>query len=109
MVSFCRVSAYIKYRMYHYTHRKNLNLIVIHSNWNSCSTFYISHINFYIISHSASPEHYRCNMQWSNNTTLLIGWVDVVRVCQIRKRTLQEMINKDLPEFVVDPGNLSEF
>ncbi|XP_020282011.1 vacuolar protein sorting-associated protein 41 homolog isoform X2 [Pseudomyrmex gracilis] len=51
----------------------------------------------------ASPEHYRCNLQWSNDKTLLIGWVDIVRVCHIRKRTMQEMINRDLPEFVVDP------
>lgn len=56
-------------------------------------------------SHSASPEHYRCNLQWTDDKTLLIGWVDVVRVCQIRKRTMQEMVNRDLPEFVVDPGN----
>lgn len=59
----------------------------------------------YIISCSASPEHYRCNLQWSDDRTLLIGWVDIVRVCHIRKRTMQEMVNRDLPEFVVDPGN----
>ncbi|XP_019888291.2 vacuolar protein sorting-associated protein 41 homolog isoform X1 [Ooceraea biroi] len=51
----------------------------------------------------ASPEHYRCNLQWSDEKTLLIGWVDIVRICHIRKRTTQEMINRDLPEFVVDP------
>jgi hypothetical protein len=31
--------------------------------------------------------------------------VDIVRICHIRKRTMQEMVNRDLPEFVVDPGN----
>ncbi|XP_012058286.1 PREDICTED: vacuolar protein sorting-associated protein 41 homolog [Atta cephalotes] len=50
-----------------------------------------------------SPEHYRCNLQWSDDKTLLIGWVDIVRICHIRKRTMQEMVNRDLPEFVVDP------
>ncbi|XP_029675831.1 vacuolar protein sorting-associated protein 41 homolog isoform X2 [Formica exsecta] len=49
------------------------------------------------------PEHYRCNLQWSDSKTLLIGWVDIVRICHIRKRTMQEMVNRDLPEFVVDP------
>lgn len=66
--------------------------------------FVIFHITFLVLC-SASPEHYRCNLQWSDDKTLLIGWVDIVRVCQIRKRTMQEMINRDLPEFVVDPGN----
>ncbi|XP_017884665.1 vacuolar protein sorting-associated protein 41 homolog isoform X2 [Ceratina calcarata] len=51
----------------------------------------------------ALPEHYRCNLRWSDDRTLLIGWVDVVRVCQIRKRSIQEMVNRDLPEYVVDP------
>lgn len=59
----------------------------------------------YIILCRASPEHYRCNLQWSDDKTLLIGWVDIVRICHIRKRTMQEMVNRDLPEFVVDPGN----
>lgn len=53
---------------------------------------------------SASPEHYRCNLRWSDKRTLLIGWVDTVRICQIRKRSLPEMANRDLPEYVVDPG-----
>ncbi|XP_015603848.1 vacuolar protein sorting-associated protein 41 homolog isoform X2 [Cephus cinctus] len=51
----------------------------------------------------ALPEHYRCNLRWSDDTILLIGWVDTVRICQIRKRSLQEMASRDLPEFVVDP------
>ncbi|XP_053997845.1 vacuolar protein sorting-associated protein 41 homolog [Hylaeus anthracinus] len=51
----------------------------------------------------ALPEHYRCNLRWSDDRTLLIGWVDVVRICQIRKRSIQEMVNRDLPEYVVDP------
>ncbi|XP_043786040.1 vacuolar protein sorting-associated protein 41 homolog isoform X3 [Apis laboriosa] len=51
----------------------------------------------------ALPEHYRCNLRWSDERTLLIGWVDIVRICQIRKRSTQEMVNRDLPEYVVDP------
>ncbi|XP_046834761.1 vacuolar protein sorting-associated protein 41 homolog isoform X2 [Vespa crabro] len=51
----------------------------------------------------ALPEHYRCNLRWSDDRTLLIGWVDIVRICQIKKRSVQEMVNRDLPEFVVDP------
>lgn len=34
----------------------------------------------------------------------ILGGTDV-QVCQIRKRTMQEIINRGLPEFVVDPGN----
>ncbi|XP_017798628.1 PREDICTED: vacuolar protein sorting-associated protein 41 homolog [Habropoda laboriosa] len=51
----------------------------------------------------ALPEHYRCNLRWSDERTLLIGWVDIVRTCQIRKRSVQEMVNRDLPEYAVDP------
>ncbi|KZC05745.1 Vacuolar protein sorting-associated protein 41 like protein [Dufourea novaeangliae] len=50
----------------------------------------------------AVPEHYRCNLRWSDSRTLLIGWVDIVRICQIRKRSLQEMVNRNLPEYGVD-------
>ncbi|XP_043598277.1 vacuolar protein sorting-associated protein 41 homolog isoform X1 [Bombus pyrosoma] len=57
----------------------------------------------WIRSTDALPEHYRCNLRWSDDRTLLIGWVDIVRICQIRKRSIQEMVNRDLPEFVVDP------
>lgn len=51
----------------------------------------------------ALPEHYRCNLRWNGERTLLIGWVDTVRICQIRKRSMQEMVNRDMPEFIVDP------
>nr|XP_033335981.1 vacuolar protein sorting-associated protein 41 homolog [Megalopta genalis] len=50
----------------------------------------------------ALPEHYRCNLRWSDDRTLLIGWVDIVRIFQIRKRSIQEMVNRDLPEYVVE-------
>ncbi|XP_012273995.1 vacuolar protein sorting-associated protein 41 homolog [Orussus abietinus] len=51
----------------------------------------------------ALPEHYRCNLRWSGDRTLLIGWVDTVRVCQIKKRLMQDITNRDLPEYFVDP------
>lgn len=57
---------------------------------------------------SALPEHYRCNLCWKNSTTLLVGWVDTVRVCMIRKRSLAELSNRELPEFVVEPGGAFE-
>lgn len=57
---------------------------------------------------SALPEYYRCNLCWKNSTTLLVGWVDTVRVCMIRKRSLAELSNRELPEFVVEPGGTFE-
>ena len=57
---------------------------------------------------SALPEYYRCNLCWKNSTTLLVGWVDKVKVCVIRKRSLVELSNRELPEFVVEPGGLFE-
>lgn len=64
----------------------------------------LSSLLFYWFLLSAPPEHYRCSLRWSGDWTFLIGWVDVVRICQIRKRSSQEMVNRDLPECIVDPG-----
>ncbi|XP_015836358.1 vacuolar protein sorting-associated protein 41 homolog isoform X2 [Tribolium castaneum] len=50
-----------------------------------------------------SIDKFRCNLRWADSRTLLIGWVDTVRVCVIRKRSNFEMANRDLPEFLVDP------
>lgn len=46
---------------------------------------------------------FRCNLKWSNSTTLLIGWVDIIRVCVIRKRNSIEVSTRGLPDFIVDP------
>ncbi|XP_050089109.1 vacuolar protein sorting-associated protein 41 homolog [Anopheles aquasalis] len=46
---------------------------------------------------------YRCNLNWSNSTTLLIGWVDTVRICVIRKRNAVEVSTRNLPAHIVDP------
>lgn len=47
---------------------------------------------------------FRCNLKWSNSTTLLIGWVDIVRICVIRKRNSFEVSTRALPDFIVDPS-----
>lgn len=62
----------------------------------------------FVFHFSALPEHYRCNLCWKNSATLLVGWVDTVRVCMIRKRSLAELSNRELPEFVVEPGGAFE-
>ncbi|CAG9831675.1 unnamed protein product [Diabrotica balteata] len=50
-----------------------------------------------------SIDKFRCNLRWADSRTLLIGWVDTVRVCVIRKRSNIELANRDLPEYLVDP------
>lgn len=53
----------------------------------------------------ALPENFRCNICWKDSSTFLVGWVDSVRVCRIRKRTPQEIAaDRDKPEFIVDLG-----
>lgn len=44
---------------------------------------------------------FRCNLRWCNSSTLLIGWVETIRICVIRKRNLVEA--RSLPGFIVDP------
>ncbi|CRK93735.1 CLUMA_CG007263, isoform A [Clunio marinus] len=46
---------------------------------------------------------FRCNLRWRNASTLLIGWVDSIRICVIRKRNLIEVSTRNLPGFIVDP------
>ncbi|XP_052856040.1 vacuolar protein sorting-associated protein 41 homolog isoform X3 [Drosophila gunungcola] len=48
-------------------------------------------------------ENFRCHMRWSNKHTLLIGWVDTIRICVIRKRNLAEASCSNLPGYIVDP------
>lgn len=52
---------------------------------------------------------YRCNLKWSNPTTLLIGWVDTIRICIIRKRNAIEASTRNMPGFIVDPGKFLIF
>ncbi|XP_064554035.1 vacuolar protein sorting-associated protein 41 homolog [Drosophila montana] len=51
----------------------------------------------------ARLENFRCHLRWSNTNTLLIGWVDTIRICVIRKRNTIEASSSNLPGFVVDP------
>jgi vacuolar protein sorting-associated protein 41 len=50
-----------------------------------------------------STKDFRCNLKWSNATTLLIGWCDTIRICVIRKRNANEITTKHLPPYLVDP------
>lgn len=49
------------------------------------------------------PQHYRCNLLWAAPRTLMIGWVDTVRICLIRKRSQIELQTRDVTEYLVDP------
>ncbi|XP_014223036.1 vacuolar protein sorting-associated protein 41 homolog isoform X1 [Trichogramma pretiosum] len=51
----------------------------------------------------ASAEQFRCNMRWSDDRTLLIGWVDTVRIFKIKKRSERDLINNECTEFIVEP------
>ncbi|CAK1595700.1 unnamed protein product [Parnassius mnemosyne] len=50
-----------------------------------------------------SIEDYRCNLLWSAPKTLMIGWVDTIRICVIRKRNQIELQTRDVTEYLVDP------
>lgn len=52
---------------------------------------------------SVPIEEYRCNLLWSSEKTLMIGWVDTVRICFIRKRHSLELQSKATTEYLVDP------
>lgn len=45
---------------------------------------------------NSSLDLFPCNLRWINPTTLLIGWVDTVRICVLRK-------SRDLVGTIVDP------
>lgn len=46
---------------------------------------------------NSSLDQFRCNLRWANSTTLLIGWVDTIRICVLRK-------SRDLAGIIVDPS-----
>lgn len=48
-----------------------------------------------------SLNTYRCNLRWTNASTLVIGWVDTIRICVLRK-------SKDLTAVIVDPSGYIE-
>lgn len=47
---------------------------------------------------------FRCNLKWANSNTLLVGWVDIIRVCVIRKRNITEVTTRELPSLIIDPS-----
>lgn len=51
--------------------------------------------------------NFRCNLKWANSKTLLIGWLDTIRICVVRKRNSVEVSTRDLPGFIVDPSMCS--
>ncbi|KPU75594.1 uncharacterized protein Dana_GF22734, isoform B [Drosophila ananassae] len=48
-------------------------------------------------------ENFNCHLRWQNDNKLLIGWVDTIRICIIRKRNAIEASSRNLPDYVVDP------
>lgn len=50
-----------------------------------------------------SIEDFRCNLLWSAPKTLMIGWVDTIRICLIRKRSQIELQTRDVTEYLIDP------
>ncbi|XP_056634578.1 vacuolar protein sorting-associated protein 41 homolog isoform X1 [Diorhabda sublineata] len=83
--NFLAWSSNIGVRVYDMTARCSLGLIKWEDNY------------------GVSADKFRCNLRWADSRTLLIGWVDTVRVCVIRKRSNIELANRDLPEYLVDP------
>lgn len=51
---------------------------------------------------NATLDQFRCNLRWIDSTTLLIGWVDTIRICVLRNRNL--INSRDQPRIVVDPS-----
>lgn len=47
-------------------------------------------------------ELYRCNLRWKNDRCLLIGWADVVKVCEVKEKPRLDAGSKDLPYFYVE-------
>lgn len=51
----------------------------------------------------SKDENYRCNLCWKDSNTLLVGWIDTVKICIIRKRKMNEMYSQDIPNYLVEP------
>lgn len=45
---------------------------------------------------------FKCHLKW-DDSTLLIGWADTIRICVIRKRNVIEVSSRNLPCFICDP------
>lgn len=63
-------------------------------------------LKFNII-YSSKQDKPRCNLCWKDSNTLLVGWIDTVRICNIRRRSSAEMaLAPDWPQFVVEPSKI---
>ena len=53
---------------------------------------------------SPSPADYQCHLCWYNGVTLLVGWANTIKICQVRPRTSAD--SQDLPPFYVEVMNI---
>ncbi|XP_028395633.1 vacuolar protein sorting-associated protein 41 homolog [Dendronephthya gigantea] len=55
---------------------------------------------------SPRPQLYRCNLFWKDNTTLIVGWANIVQVCNVKERiknaVVQNPDHKFLPSKYVE-------
>ncbi|KAL9876216.1 uncharacterized protein ACN2A1_012963 [Glossina fuscipes fuscipes] len=49
---------------------------------------------------NARLENFRCNFRWANSNTLLVGWVNTIRICALSRRNSVEATLKALPGFI---------
>ena len=53
---------------------------------------------------SPSPADYHCHLCWYSAVTLLVGWANTIKICQVRPRTSSD--SPDLPPFYVEVMNI---
>ncbi|KAG8308451.1 Vacuolar protein sorting-associated protein 41 [Homalodisca vitripennis] len=52
-------------------------------------------------------EKARCNLCWKDTNTLLVGWLDSVRILNVRKRSPAEMaLTPDWPQYLVENSSV---
>uniref|UniRef100_A0A1B6C2S4 RING-type domain-containing protein n=1 Tax=Clastoptera arizonana TaxID=38151 RepID=A0A1B6C2S4_9HEMI len=83
-------------RVYDMNARCSLGLI----KWNKSAIFSYSSIYYRM-----QQEKPRCNICWKDTNTFLIGWVETIRICNIRKRSQAEMaLTPNWPQYTVEPA-----
>lgn len=59
------------------------------------------------IYHSLSPDQVKCSLVWAaDEHSLLVGWMNTLCVCNVRKRNAVELPSRDLPEHIVEQGKI---
>ena len=53
---------------------------------------------------SPSPADFHCHLCWYSDFTLLVGWANTIKICQVRPRTSAD--SQDLPPFYVEVMNI---